>query len=185
MLTGCLVTERVELEDKNLPPSFIDIADSPTPIGALIEVKMANSTKTGPIEVKFKLQVRDENIEQELKIRYQLSTRDPETFNVVPDKPVAGPAVANSGDPIRQLELPITISPPPEGRCYRLDLLASSEFENKPDTWEVPALDGDLARAKWLILFKPETVQSSDIYKTCPSKEYKPVEYTGTDGSAK
>jgi hypothetical protein len=186
MLTGCLVTERVELEDKNFPPSFVDIPSSPTPIGALIVVNRADFTKTEPIEINFELQVRDENIDQELIARYQISTRNqPNASDPESTPPQERPPIGGSGLLLRKLALPIQFSPSPLGQCYRLDLLVTSEFANKPDTWEDPALDGDLARAKWLIAFKAEAgKEEADIFESCPRKEYKPVKYTGSDGSA-
>lgn len=183
MLAGCLVTEGVKLEDENLPPSFVDITGSPTPIGSLIEVTKTNA----PQELKFELQVRDENVEQTLVYRYYLSTRNLTTNN---PEPTIGPTddkdVGLQGSLLRPLELRIDTTSLTAGRCYRLDLVVTSEFAhgryNPP--WDEPALDNDLARASWFISVSDSKTIDISI-KACPSSPYKPTEYTSSDGSIK
>ena len=159
-MSGCLVTESIEFEEeKNYPPALYDEPGS-YPIGTAIPINR-DEQETG--EIVFSLQVRDENILQTLKTRYELSSPlEPNSLIEV------GPEVGISYEPIRHFEFGIPVSLIRQDYCYRLLLVVTSGFSND-QLWE-PLLDGDVAKARWLI------VEEGADMKDCPYAPYGPGE---------
>lgn len=162
-MTGCLVTESVEFEEEeNLPPALYDEPGSKTPIGLPVPVNR-DEQETG--EIVFSLQVRDENVLQTLKTRYELSSP-----LEIPSLIEVGPDVGISGEPIRHFEFGIPVSLIRQDYCYRLLLVVTSGFSNDLKLWDKPLLDGDVAKARWLI------VEEGADTKDCPYAPYDPGE---------
>ncbi len=161
-MSGCLVTESVEFEEeKNYPPALYDEPGSLTPIGGVIPINR-DDLESG--EIVFSLQVRDENVLQTLKTRYEL--RSPLESNSLIE---VGPEVGISGEPIRHFEFGIPVSLIRQDYCYRLLLVVTSGFSND-QLWE-PLLEGDVAKARWTIV-----EEGADIVKDCPYAPYDPGE---------
>jgi hypothetical protein len=145
LMTGCLVTESVEFEEEeNFPPALYDEPGSQPAIGEAISINR-DEQETG--EIVFSLQVRDENVLQTLKTRYELSSPLESTSLVE-----VGPEVGISGEPIRHFEFGIPVSLIRQDYCYRLLLVVTSGFSNELKLWDKPLLDGDVAKARWLIV---------------------------------
>jgi hypothetical protein len=178
MSASCLVTDRIEFkEEKNLPPAFLDTTERKTPMGSMIKVNLSDfDDESVPQEVKFELQVRDENVTQILETRYDLTTleSDGHTSRLV-DRDF-GPQLI-SGGPLRPVELTIEKGRfLPAGSCFLLELFVSSKFES----WDKPVAEGDIATARWLIAVSSQAVPQVD-FNTCPNLEYTPLEYTNSE----
>jgi hypothetical protein len=151
-MSGCLVTENVTFEEEeNIPPALYDEPGSKTLIGSTLSFNR-DDLEAG--EIVFSLQVRDENVLQTLKTRYEL--RSPQETSPLIE---VGPEVGISGEPIRHFEFAIPVSAIRPDYCYRLQLVVTSGFESHPTLWDKPLIDGDLARARWTVVEEGASMQ--------------------------
>jgi hypothetical protein len=176
LMMGCLVTEKIDFDpeqEENFAPTLHDIPGSATPIGELIEVNRGDQTENEIREFSFELQIRDENVTQILKTRYEARTIETDEDPVVIN-PENYDDVGISGEAIRPFTLTIPLFQLTPGFCYRVELLVSGGFENRPGYWDIPDIEGDIARAKWLMALRSSPEQEVDLDNTCPRLEYNP-----------
>ena len=166
--SGCLVTEEYTFEgEPDLPPVILGKAGFPE-IGKIVWIDNVRS------EWRLQVQVRDENVGQELQAQWRVQHQeDMMPPFVVLDIPV-------SDGPIRELEIVVNTGNLLEYRCHRLELAVSGRFFGWPEPeffGRVPLGDeADVARALWWIFegqgpdLTPPAQQAA-INASCPTVE--------------
>jgi len=158
-MSGCLVTDEItfDYEEKNVPPVILDVQGSKTPIGEIIYFDVES-----PSTIEFEFLVRDENIDQPLEGRSKISYQQylGSTVVFIPTIDTRVIPIPADYQPIRNSGFNYSEDSFERDNCYRIDLAVSFEFENESDQlryWDIPAAEGDIARARWYVVTGEET----------------------------
>jgi hypothetical protein len=119
---GCLVTDPIDFENEpNVPTSLLAAPGSSIGIGEPFWIDREQRTDTGEFVTSWSLslQLRDENLGDELEARWRVVTvgRPQPNFDCV--------RFSEGLTPIRDLELTIKESDLSPRRCHRLELIAT------------------------------------------------------------
>jgi hypothetical protein len=166
---GCLVTDPITFNDEpDLPPSILNKPGFEPKIGGMLWVKKARTP-----EWDMEVQVRDENIQQEIvahwRIRHEGNMRAAFEATTVPrgDQPVRDFVFSVQSDDLR------------EYRCHMLELAVSGSFfrhETRPQFFDMVQNEGDIAYATWWILEGDGELDTPDeqrlsIFNSCETIE--------------
>lgn len=144
-LAGCLVTDSIEFEQaENWPPVILDKPRTSAPIGGVIWIDLDSDQN----EWSFDVDVRDENVDEELFARVRIQTQDNRFPDYGPDQ-----VVQRTGRAMRELTITIPKGALRKGECHRLQLAVSGSFITRPgpEYFGATRLADDLALASWMI----------------------------------
>lgn len=173
-LGGCLVTDDIEFRaQEDAPPTFVfRPPSSPVAVGETLRLDTARLESEGTTNVTFNLQVRDENLLQDLETQVRLRTLVSPSFSEVLIKDAeVGPIVLGSGRAVRDVEFSLLTTELRDGHCHQLQLAVSGGFLQLEDfrLFGVPRVDGDVAIATWWLW---ETSPDTPVNPaTCPTDE--------------
>jgi len=175
LLGGCLVTDDIEFRAQDdLPPAFVFRPRStPVAIGETLRLDTARLESEGTTNVKFNLQVRDDNLQQDLQTQLRLRTLVSPTFSEVLIKDAeVGPAILGNGrTAVRDVEFSLLTTELRDGHCHQLQLAVSGGFLDLGEDriFAFPELPGDVAIATWWLW---ETSPDTPVNPaTCPTDE--------------
>lgn len=173
-LGGCLITDDIEFRgQEELPPSFVfRPPSSPVAIGETLRLDTARLESEGTTNVRFSLQVRDDNLLQDLETQVRLRTLASPAFSEVLIKDAeVGPAILGSGRAVRDVEFSLLTTELRDGHCHQLQLAVSGGFFDFGGDrfFAVPELPGDVAIATWWLWeTSPDMPVDPD---TCPTDD--------------
>lgn len=171
---GCLVTDDIEFRgQEDLPPTFVFRPPSkPAAIGETLRLDTARLESEGTTNVTFSLQVRDDNLLQDLETQVRLRTLASPTFSEVLIKDAeVGPVISGSGRAVRDVQFSLLTTELRNGHCHQLQLAVSGGFLDREGfrPFGVPDLPGDVAIATWWLW---ETSPDAPVNPaTCPTDE--------------
>jgi hypothetical protein len=167
--SGCVVTDKIMFPtEPDFPPDILEGSNS-YPLGTPIWVDKAASDS----ELKMKVVVRDENLDQSLEAQWRLVTVGDETPPIHPEiVPLPG------SDGTRDLSFSVPSTLLANGKCYQLELAVSGGFlipkdsRRAPDFFGVPkGSPDDVDIARWLILEgqpNPSADVAMRLLASCP-----------------
>lgn len=167
--TGCLVTEDLLFEgQEDVPPAFVFKPRSIPAIGATLLVDTDQLESEGRTELTFELQVRDDNVLQDLETQIRLRT------NEVVIKDVEPGVIRASGNAIRDVKFRFLAAELRDGQCHQLEFAVSGnflEFEEER-IFAFPEVEDDLAIATWWLWETNADTTPPVDFDTCPTSDF-------------
>lgn len=161
-LSGCLVTDVIELPDEEqCPPSIETPSNARYPLNQIVSLQLDLLPAGAGTGLEFVVDVRDCNEEQALQLKAVLDFRPA----VDPDPPIISRFLIN---PLEREGF--TFQVPLEdlneaGRCQKLEVYVSSQFQFEEEL--SPVESGDLGTAAWFIEVTDEDNPVVET-NTCP-----------------
>lgn len=146
LCSGCLVTDEITFDDElDLPPVILNKPGFEPKIGGIVWIKKGR-LPMWDVDV----QVRDENVGQELAAHWRIVHED----DMAPG--FSSTELLGGDQPVRDLKFPVQTDDLRDGECHRLELAVSSSFfpfRTAPMYFDfVPeGREGDVAYAWWWI----------------------------------
>lgn len=175
LLPGCLITEDLKFHGQvDAPPALVFQPRSKPPIGATLRVDTDAFEAMNETELEFSLQVRDQNLEQDLETQIRLRTlvASPAYTEVKIRDVVPGPKIVGTGELVRDVTFPLLTTELRDGHCHQLQLAVSGKFIDPSQFDERlfagPVQSGDVTIATWWLW---ETSTPVDL-ETCPSDDF-------------
>lgn len=186
LLSGCLVTDQIELPPVPQSPPVISLAGFD---GSVIKFD-ADKNK----ELTVELSIRDEDVTETLEARWRIVSKVlppgvSENQFTCPEPQIVGKGVVMRSHP-----LPLQGAIFARGRCSRIDVIVSASFKScKPDDWDVTTQeddDSDIGRLSfWVWAFDAANDPLTDkgalpLTSSCPAVDYMPASAPATATSA-
>jgi hypothetical protein len=177
LLSGCLVTDAIEPPVEPQTPPELSSIDYP--VGSVIQINTAPGT--GITELVIPMQVRDDDINEELKIRWRIDSQSlPDFGSRMLDYKCPEIKIPVSGQARRDWSVPISAGAFPAGACSRLEFAVSSTFYDCgqfPQRWDDTTVPGDVGHAVytvWEVSRDPvnDSGAALDLLRSCPTRQY-------------
>jgi hypothetical protein len=193
LLSGCLVTDQIELPPVSQSPPLIKLTGYEDPASV---IKFDRDSHN---ELLVNLDIRDEDLTETLKVRWRIVSRELPPGVVSNQYPCKEPEIVGKGSLIRSHLLKLQGSSFARGKCHRIDVIVSASFKMcKPDRpaeeWDMNTQeddDADIGRLSfWVWVFDASNnpLLSPDaalaLAGSCPAADYQPPSPTATTTSA-
>lgn len=179
VLPGCLVTDSVDFEAPvNHPPTFVRRPGADLDNGDMKFVR-----NLGVPSWPFSLRVRDEDVNQDLEVRWRIVTRAAGSSN---REIIALPA---RGELTRDFDLVIQSGQLSTDSCHRIDIAVSGSFAGRvddPTVFDVVTDPDDIAYFNFTIFEgQPNSNDPAKLIETCPTEVVdQPMATTGAAGES-
>jgi hypothetical protein len=196
LLTGCLVTDQIELPPVPQTPPRIDLLgyDVDDADAVILFDTTANT------ELIVNLAVSDEDVIETLKMRWKIeSLRRPPNAQKQEYTCPGEPEIPGNGQLVRRTTLFVRGSSFAVGSCNRVDVIVSGSFktcrpDSDPDDWDVTTQDEDekdIGRLSFMVwAYDPasdprvQPIPAQMLVTSCEQLEYQPPSAIGTSTSA-
>jgi hypothetical protein len=184
VLTGCVVTDPVEFKNEvDVPPTIID--DPQFPNGSIILFE--NVEGGGEKALRIQPKIRDENVDQVLKVRLMITRAADAIVYTCPETALLG------GSTLRDYDIVVPQIYLNPGECHKVDVAVSGHFTRCRDDKELAEKlfadvdedhSGDIARATFWVWEVSNNVlgnaaATQNLVNSCKAIEYDAVNPPG------